>query len=85
MIASDINLIPSLEITVQRNCAIFYILSYNSMLISQTKKLFFFSDMAQAVLQVPGLRDDPQHANVQRFQQTALLRGVSLSPRHCAR
>lgn len=33
--------------------------------------------MAQTVLQVSGLRHDPEHADVQGFQQTAILRGVS--------
>lgn len=30
-------------------------------------------DMAQAMFQVPGLRYDPEYANIQRFQQTAIL------------
>lgn len=38
---------------------------------------FFVTDMAQAMLQVSGLRHDPEHANVQGFQQTAILRSVS--------
>lgn len=33
-------------------------------------------DMAQAVFQVSGLRYDPEHADVQGFQQTAILRGT---------
>lgn len=40
--------------------------------------------MAQTVLQMPGLWDDPQHANVQRFQQTAVLRGVSVDESYCS-
>ena len=34
--------------------------------------------MAQTMLQVSRMWYDPQHADIQRFQQTALLRGVSL-------
>ena len=33
--------------------------------------------MAQTVLQVSGLQHDSEHADVQGFQQTAILRGVS--------
>lgn len=33
--------------------------------------------MAQAMFQVSGLRYDPEYADVQGFQQTAVLRGVS--------
>lgn len=40
--------------------------------------LSFVTDMAQIMLQMPGLRDDPEYANVQRIQQTAILRGVSV-------
>lgn len=41
--------------------------------------IIFVSDMAQAMFQMPGLWDDPQHADVQGFQQTAVLRGVSVA------
>lgn len=41
------------------------------------RKIQFLSDMAQTVFQVPGLRHDPEHADVQGFQQAAVLRGVS--------
>lgn len=40
-------------------------------------KDIFLADMAQTVLQVSGLRHDSEHADVQGFQQTAILRGVS--------
>lgn len=33
--------------------------------------------MAQAMFQVSGLWYDPEYADIQRFQQTAILRGVS--------
>lgn len=33
--------------------------------------------MAQDVFQMPNLQYDPQHENLQGFQQTALLRSVS--------
>ena len=33
--------------------------------------------MAQTVLQVSGLQHDSEYADVQGFQQTAILRGVS--------
>ncbi|XP_018403730.1 PREDICTED: 3-hydroxyisobutyrate dehydrogenase, mitochondrial isoform X1 [Cyphomyrmex costatus] len=36
----------------------------------------FLKDMAQAMFQVSGLRYDPEYADVQRFQQTAILRGA---------
>ena len=47
-------------------------------------KCTIVADMAQTVLQVSGLRHDPEHADVQGFQQTAILRGVSIIPRFIA-
>ena len=34
--------------------------------------------MAQTMLQVSGMRDDTEHEDIQRLQQTAVLRGVSI-------
>lgn len=55
----------------------FILLILNVNEFSLIDKYFFPADMAQAVLQVSGLRDDAEHENVQRIQQTAVLRGVS--------
>ncbi len=37
----------------------------------------FFADMAQDVLQMPGVRHDAQHEELQRLQQITLLQCVS--------
>lgn len=39
-----------------------------------------FAGLAQAMFQMPGMQHDPKHEELQRVQQTTILRGVSLTP-----
>ena len=51
--------------------------------VSDQFSLSSFLDLAQRMLQVPGVRYDPQHEDLQGLQQATILRGVSFAATVC--
>lgn len=46
--------------------------------ITKVLRVIHFAGLAQAMFQMPGMQHDPEHEELQRVQQTTILRGVSL-------